>query len=459
MFNIGQTFGCAEMRHDGFRASGQLVGGWIWPCVVACHRGDVSGRMSPPAICHPPRISSTRQREEFFEARVRPVLASHCLECHGAEKHKGGLRLDGRDAMLRGGETGRGRRAGQARRKPADRGDPLWGGRADAPQGKAQGRRDRRLDPVGQARRALARAALSASVARTARHHATRRPIQPPHTVALSAQGRAFWSLQPVQNPAPPPVQDDAWPGSPIDRFILAKLEQNGLTPAPPADKPALIRRASFDLIGLPPTPQEIDAFIRDDAPTAFARVVDRLLASPHYGERWGRYWLDVARYGEDQAHSFQPRLYPNGFRYRDWLVRALNRDLPYDQFIIEQIAGDLIEGSRATRSPGGPGLLRVRAGLLRRLQEIRPVRRSHRHPDPRFPGPDGRLRPLPRPQVRPDPDNRLLRPDRRLRQHRVRGSAGRTQGARSRPTTKPRPRSRPRTRRSRHSSRRKRGG
>ena len=122
---------------------------------------------------------------------------------------------------------------------------------------------------------------------------------------------------------------------------------------APPADKPVLLRRAYFDLIGLPPTPQQIDAFIRDDAPTAFARVVDQLLASPHYGERWARYWLDVAHYGEDQAHSFQPRLYPNGFRYRDWLVRALNRDLPYDQFIIEQIAGDLIEGpGRLDRLP-----------------------------------------------------------------------------------------------------------
>ena len=117
------------------------------------------------------------------------------------------------------------------------------------------------------------------------------------------------------------------------------------MAPAPPADKPALIRRATFDLIGLPPTPRRSTPSSVTTRPNAFARVVDRLLASPHYGERWGRYWLDVARYGEDQAHSFQPRLYPNGFRYRDWLVRALNRDLPYDQFIIEQIAGDLIDG------------------------------------------------------------------------------------------------------------------
>ena len=143
----------------------------------------------------------------------------------------------------------------------------------------------------------------------------------------------------------PPDARNKAWPTSAIDRFILAKLEDVALAPAPAADKSTLIRRAYFDLIGLPPTPSEISSFVGDDSPNAFARVVDRLLASPHYGERWGRYWLDIARYGEDQAHSFQPRLYPHGYRYRDWVVRAFNRDMPYDRFITDQIAGDLIEG------------------------------------------------------------------------------------------------------------------
>ena len=132
---------------------------------------------------------------------------------------------------------------------------------------------------------------------------------------------------------------------------MLAKLEENHLAPAPAADKATLIRRAYFDLIGLPPAPAEVTAFQADESPGAYARLVERLLASPHYGERWGRYWLDIARYGEDQAHSFQPRLYPNGYRYRDWVVRALNSDTPYDRFVREQIAGDLIEGpERAER-------------------------------------------------------------------------------------------------------------
>ncbi len=163
-------------------------------------------------------------------------------------------------------------------------------------------------------------------------------------------RARSLWSFQPVGNPEPPTVRDQEWPESPIDRFVLARLEASGLAPSPPADKSALIRRVTFDLIGLPPTPEEIAAFVRDDAPDAFARVVNRLLASPHYGERWGRFWLDIARYGEDQAHAFQPRLYPYGFRYRDWLTRAFNRDMPYDRFILEQIAGDQLEGPESER-------------------------------------------------------------------------------------------------------------
>jgi hypothetical protein len=154
-----------------------------------------------------------------------------------------------------------------------------------------------------------------------------------------------------LRDPARPAVKNVAWPFSAIDRFILARLEETELAPAPPADKTTLIRRAYFDLVGLPPSPAEVAAFLGDSSPDAFARVVDRLLASPHYGERWGRYWLDVARYGEDQAHSFQPRLYPNGYRYRDWVVRALNRDTSYDRFVREQIAGDLIEGDGPERA------------------------------------------------------------------------------------------------------------
>jgi mono/diheme cytochrome c family protein len=305
-------------------------------CIVAAG-GDLRADRGQP--------KTDPAQEDFFEARVRPVLAANCLGCHGPQKQKGGLRLDGRDAMLRGGDTGKVVIPGkpdQSRLIEAIRHD---GDVQMPPKGKLK---DDEIAALTEwvlsgafwpEPRRDAGASRSKSEAATSADAASR--AQPSKEL-----DRSFWSLQPVGNPTPPSVDDKSWFQSPIDRFILAELEKNGLAPAPPADKATLIRRASFDLTGLPPAPEEVDAFVEDSAPDAFARLIDRLLASPHYGERWGRYWLDVARYGEDQAHSFQPRLYPGGFYYRDWLVRALNRDMPYDRFILEQIAGDLIEGN-----------------------------------------------------------------------------------------------------------------
>jgi hypothetical protein len=163
----------------------------------------------------------------------------------------------------------------------------------------------------------------------------------------LAAQGskpdpRDFWSLRPPRDPAPPEVRDAAWAQNPIDRFIRARLEADGIAPGPPADRRALIRRAAFDLTGLPPSPEEVEAFVADAAPDAFAKLVDRLLASPRYGERWGRHWLDVARYA-DTAGDDSDYPIPEAYLYRDWVIDAFNRDLPYDQFIREQLAGDLL--------------------------------------------------------------------------------------------------------------------
>jgi cytochrome c553 len=285
-------------------------------------------------------------QEEFFEARIRPVLVSNCLMCHGAEKHKGGLRLDARDAMLRGAESGPVVVPGKPDESPLIEAVRYQGEVRMPPKGKLSD------DEIAALSEWVKRGALwpeaRPGAAGRASNPANSAAGEAARTIALSAEAQRLWSLKPVRNPIPPAVENRGWAASAIDQFILAKLEQNGLAQAPPADKHVLIRRATFDLIGLPPTLGEIDAFVHDDTAGAFDRVIDRLLASPHYGERWGRYWLDVARYGEDQAHSFQPRLYPAGFRYRDWLLRALNGDLPYDQFIIDQIAGDQVEG------PGG---------------------------------------------------------------------------------------------------------
>jgi mono/diheme cytochrome c family protein len=281
---------------------------------------------------------------EFFEKQVRPLLVEKCHQCHGADKQRGGLRLDSRASLLAGGDSG----------PVIVPGQPDKSRLVDAIHYRSE---MLRMPPKGKLADEQI-AALTAWVkmgvpwpelATTVRAGAADSGFK------ITDKDRAFWSFQPVKEPPlPSPLSSPALPGrgpggegiSPIDRFVLARLAEAGLRPAPAAEKRALLRRVTFDVIGLPPTPEEIDAFLGDDSPGAFAKVVDRLMASPHYGERWARHWLDVARYGEDQAHSFQPRKYPDGFRYRDWVVRAFNSDLPYDRFIIEQIAGDLLDGA-----------------------------------------------------------------------------------------------------------------
>jgi cytochrome c553 len=275
---------------------------------------------------------------DFFEKKVRPVLVEHCASCHGKTKARGGLRLDSRAAVLKGGESGPAVLPGnpdkslliEAVRHTKDLRMPKKGKLSDG--------------AIADLVAWVQRGAPWPAGAETGGDSILRAPGTP-----ITASDRAFWSFRPIRDPALPAVKDEAWVRKPLDRFVLAGLEAKGLRPVRPAGKRALIRRVTFDLIGLPPTPQEIDAFLADESPNAFAKVVDRLLASPHYGERWGRHWLDVARYGEDQAHTFQARLYPHGYRYRDWVIKALNDDMPYDRFIIHQIAGDLVKDAPAT--------------------------------------------------------------------------------------------------------------
>ena len=168
----------------------------------------------------------------------------------------------------------------------------------------------------------------------------------------LSARKASHWAWQPIADPKLPPVTDGSWPRASIDRFILAKHEANGIRPAPPKEKRALLRRVYFDLIGLPPSPDEIDAFLADERSDALAFVVDRLLSSKHYGERWGRHWLDLVRYAESRGHEFDYDI-PNAYQYRDYVIRAFNNDVPYDQFIREHLAGDLVPTPRLNADSG----------------------------------------------------------------------------------------------------------
>jgi cytochrome c553 len=276
---------------------------------------------------------------EFFEKQVRPLLVKSCFQCHGPDKQRGGLRLDSRAAALTGGDSGSALVPGQP-------------DKSRLVQAVRYASDTLRMPPKEKLSDQQV-AVLTAWVKMGAPWPDAGTPTRTASSAGLqiTEKDRSFWAFWPVQSVPPPAVKDAAWVRMPLDRFILAELEKKGLHPVPPADRRTLLRRVTFDLIGLPPTPEEIDAFLADHSPDAFARVVDRLLASPHHGERWARHWLDVARYGEDQAHSFKPRKYPDGFRYRDWVVKAFNSDLPYDRFVLEQIAGDLLDGpDRADR-------------------------------------------------------------------------------------------------------------
>ncbi len=291
--------------------------------------------------------AQTPGADEFFEMRVRPVLAANCFACHTASK-MGGLQMDSRESLLAGG--GRGPAV-----VPGDPDQSLLIQAVTHSHAEVKMPLGGKLKP--QEIEDLASWIKAGAVW--------------PETIVSSAAGKSgaktitpeqrnFWAFRPVRKPALPSVRNEAWVRAPLDRFVLAKLEAKGLQPANRAAKRTLIRRAYFDLIGLPPTPEQVDAFLGDQSRNAFGAVLDGLLASPHYGERWGRHWLDVARYSDDRLQSTQMDPYPNSFRYRDWVIQAFNDDMPYDLFVKAQIAGDLIAG----KAGGGVEKERLVGGL-----------------------------------------------------------------------------------------------
>ena len=269
---------------------------------------------------------------EFFEKRVRPLLLARCHECHGAQKHKGNLRLDSRASLLAGGDTG----PAIVPFKPEESllVDAVRYGDTYQMPPKSQ------LPPEEVS-------TLVEWVRMGAPWGAEAKAETPQPAGTFDLQARAgHWSFRPLSSVEPPAVGDSAWVKTPVDRFILAGLIAAGLQPAPKASKLALLRRVTYDLVGLPPTPAEIEAFLADDSAGAYSKVVERLLASPQYGERWGRHWLDLVRFAETCGHEFDFDL-PNAYRYRDYVIRAFNEDLPFDRFVVEHVAGDLLESPR----------------------------------------------------------------------------------------------------------------
>jgi hypothetical protein len=263
-----------------------------------------------------------------FARDVEPLLAARCFPCHAAEEHKGGLRLDTRASLLKGGdggpaiEVGDGAASYLIEKVSGEDPSPM------PPKGKGE--------PLTEAEVARLRAWIDQGAKWEAPALTTER--------AAHLVGRQHWAFRAPKRPQVPLVNEDNWARNPIDRFILARIESEGLAPAAEADRPTLIRRLSLDLTGLPPSPEEIDAFLADERADAYERLVDRLLASPAYGERWGRRWLDLARYADTNGYEKdrERSIWP----YRDWVIQAINADMPFDRFTIEQVAGDLLPGA-----------------------------------------------------------------------------------------------------------------
>ncbi|MHB8520270.1 MAG: PSD1 and planctomycete cytochrome C domain-containing protein [Limisphaerales bacterium] len=298
---------------------------------------------------------------EFFENKIRPILVDRCYSCHSSEarKVKGGLLLDTREGLLKGGDDGPavvpGDPEGSLLIKAVRYADP-----------------DLQMPPKNKKLKPEQIAALEAWVKmgapdpRSTKATASGPPLSDP------AQVRTHWAFQPATMPAIPRVKNTRWVQTPIDAFVLAKLESMRLAPSRQADKRTLIRRATFDLIGLPPTPAEVEAFLADASADAFARVVDRLLASPEYGERWARYWLDVARYADTKGYVFEEeRRYPYAYTYRDYVIRAFNQDLPYNRFILEQLAADQLDLGKDKRPLAALGFLTLGRRFLNNQADI----------------------------------------------------------------------------------------
>jgi hypothetical protein len=298
----------------------------------------------------PAPVGPTLSNEEklaFFEAKIRPALIDNCYQCHSAEaatkkKLKGGFQLDTRAGIRQGGETGPAIVPGNVKASL------LLG---------AIRHEDLKMPP----KRKLPRAVIDDFVkwvemgAPDPRDDDGSEPLVAGAKSKIDIEaGRKFWSFQPLANPQPPPVKNETWVRTPIDRFILAEQEKQGLKPSAMAERSRLLRRAYFDLLGLPPTPADVKAFVADDSPKAYEKLIDRLLESPHHGERWARHWLDLARFGESNGFEWDEDR-KAAYHYRDFVIKAFNQDMPYDRFVRWQIAGDVLKpGESSARTATG---------------------------------------------------------------------------------------------------------
>ncbi len=294
------------------------------------------------------------ERSVFFESKVRPILAARCHGCHGAKKQESNFRLDTKAGLLKGGDNGVVIDA-----KQSDQSELVLAIRREG---------GRKMPPDKP---------LPAEEVDTLVEWVRRGAFWPAETTlpandSIREAAEKHWAFQPLQSPPVPRLPNDEWSRTPLDRFVHAKVREAGLSPSPMADRRTLLRRVTFDLIGLPPTPDEMTEFLADDRPDAFERVVDRLLSSPHYGERWGRHWLDVARYADTKGYVFfEEKKFPWAWTYRDYVIRSLNDDLPFDRFVVEQLAADQLELGDDKRPLTAMGFLTLGGRFMNNLHDV----------------------------------------------------------------------------------------
>jgi hypothetical protein len=322
-------------------------------CMLVASAIIVSTEATKELLASEPPRKPSSDEIDFFEKKIRPVLVQHCYSCHSHEgkKLEGGLRLDSRAGVLKGGDDG----------------PVLVPGKPEASillKAIRYGQDFSQMPPKGK---------LPAEViADFERWIAAGAPDPRLEGSPLTKVQDRHWAFQPPRLVPLPLVKRCDWPQSEVDRFVLARLEERGLSPSPDANRGTLIRRLSLDLIGLPPTYSEVEIFVKDRSPEALDKLIDRLLASPHFGERWARHWLDVARYADTKGYVFQEdRNYPEAYTYRDWVIQAFNEDLPYDRFLVAQIAGDQAPASGTARPLAAMGFLTLGRRFINNVHDI----------------------------------------------------------------------------------------
>lgn len=287
----------------------------------------------PASLAEEPPAKISAEQEKFFETKIRPVLVQSCYECHSAKKQQFGLRVDSRKFLVDGGDGGSALTPGKLEESR------LWQVLQHDPD-------DTQMPPDSKLPDDVL-ANIKAWIEMGAPWPASEIPAEAADDV--HSNWRDHWAYQPIQRPAVPTPENDAWSLTEIDRFIAAKLAAAGLAPSPPADKESQLRRLKYDLLGLPAEYEEVQRFVNNNSPTAYDELVDEYLASPQFGERWARHWLDVSRYADTKGYVFrEDRNYPDAWRYREWVIGALNKDLPYNEFVIKQIAADLVSDDPA---------------------------------------------------------------------------------------------------------------